>query len=49
MKKFLQEYGYAMYLGGAVTAFVGSTLDSWQWWAIVIPTVFLVTLRGKNG
>lgn len=45
MKKFLQETGYAMYLGGALAMFANMSVCNWQAYAIIIPVVILVAWK----
>lgn len=51
MIKYLREYGWVLYLGAALPAFENIAFyNSWQWWAIIIPTSILVVLReGTKG
>lgn len=46
MKNWLQEYGWMLWLGGTIGEFTGlAPHNSWQWWAIIIPTGILISLR----
>jgi hypothetical protein len=47
MIRFLKEYGWTMYLGGALALLeVGFT--NWRYWAIMIPMIILVQLKKYN-
>ena len=43
MTKWIRKYGYAFYLGSAVALFTGYGLATWQWWAINVPTLILIS------
>ena len=36
------------YYGGSISAFTNYGLESWQWWAMVVPTAFFVTMYGNE-
>jgi hypothetical protein len=43
---FIKNNGYAAFLGGALGCF-GITWNSWEFYAILIPTVILVTWKAN--
>ena len=45
---FKWESLYAFYLGVAVTSFGGISLLTWQWWAIIVPTIMMVNFFKKE-
>lgn len=45
MKKFLRANGYAIYLGAATNIFAGLDCTDWRAYAIIIPTIVLISLR----
>ncbi len=45
MKKWIQEYGYIIYLVLALAVFADLDMENWQAWVILMPTIFLATLR----
>jgi hypothetical protein len=44
MKEFIKNYGYAMYLGGALSL-LKLGFNTWEYWAIMIPMIGLVKLN----
>jgi hypothetical protein len=42
--KFIKEHGFAMFLGGVLIV-VGVNIMMWEWWVILVPTIFLVQWR----
>ncbi len=49
MKKWIREYNWVIWLGGTLPLFTGFGLfNSWQWWAIIIPTIILVACGGRK-
>jgi hypothetical protein len=48
MIKYIKEYGWCFWLGAAIPIFTKIGALDWQFYAIVIPTVFLVVLNLKN-
>jgi len=46
MKRWVLDGLWAVYLGGALAAVANLAVFDWQFWAIMIPTAILVTLRG---
>ena len=49
MKKYLQAYGYAFYLGCALTGFADLDYSNWQFWAIIVPLIILVIWSQEGG
>lgn len=45
--KYIQDIGYA-YLGIALVAFTNLTLFDWEFYAIIIPTVFLNVITKRD-
>ena len=39
---------HAVWLGFSVTAFTGTFMDDWQWWAIYVPWAILQTIIDKQ-
>lgn len=39
--KFLRDYGWTIYLGGALAVFADCNWWELSWWAIVVPMVIL--------
>ena len=48
MKRFLQHYGYGIYLGGALSVFANIGVFEWQWWAISVPLIILICWSRKE-
>jgi len=46
MKKSTLQYIACGYLGFSLSAFVNSSLNSWQYYAIIIPTIILFMISG---
>ena len=44
MKKLIREYLWSFYLGGAVSV-LGYPFYTWEFYAITVPTIFLVALK----
>ncbi len=42
MKRFLMRYAWAFFLGAGPDALFGYSLYTWQWWAFVMPMLFLL-------
>jgi hypothetical protein len=45
MKDYFIKSGYSIWLGFALAAFAHIFIDSWQFWAILVPTVILVVIK----
>lgn len=45
MKKFFKEHGVFVWMGAAFAFITGYSIDSWQWWAFVFPSIVFVVLR----
>ena len=39
---------YAFYLGFAITTFGAVSITTWQWWAIVVPTIMMINFFKKG-
>lgn len=49
MKDFFRLDGiYAFYLGAALTSFGAVSITTWQWWAIIVPTIMMVNFFKKE-
>ena len=46
MKTWMLDFLLGGYLGISLSMFANITILDWQWWAIIVPTAILVTLRG---
>jgi membrane protein implicated in regulation of membrane protease activity len=44
MKKFFIEYGFVMWFGVSLGV-VGLHLATWQFWFVIVPTLFLLAIR----
>ena len=44
MIHWLHENLYALYLGGAFYWFTGKSFMNWQWWVVIVPTLFFVEI-----
>ena len=44
MKKFIIENLFWMYLGSSLFIFTNLFITNWQFWAIVLPLVFIDTM-----
>ena len=42
--RWCREYGYGAWIGGAL-AVLDHSLVSWEWWFLMLPTVFLVAWK----
>lgn len=48
MKNFLINYSYSIYLGFSLSMFLDAKWYKWEYYAVMIPVVFLVELKVKN-
>ena len=49
MKDFFRlDEIYAFYLGFAITTFGAVSITTWQWWAIIVPTIMMVNFFKKE-
>lgn len=47
MINFLKEYGWTMYLGGAL-ALLNVSATTWQYWVIMLPMIILVNIKSNK-
>lgn len=48
MYKFIKDNAWAFYLGGAIGGITGLSVLTWEFYAILIPTVLLVTWKAYD-
>lgn len=48
MIKYIKKYGWCYWLGASIPIFAKFGVFNWQFYAIVIPTAFLVVLSIKK-
>lgn len=46
-KKFFKNYGWAIYLGGAL-ALLDASCFSWKYWAVMLPMIVLVEIKSHK-